>query len=355
MAAILKDRVKESSTSTGTGALTLAGAATGFRTFAAVCAVGDTFRYTVQGVDAWGAPTGEWECGVGTYSAANTITRTTVVDSSNAGAAVNLSAGTKQVWIGMDATAASWVRERLTAARTYYVRTDGSDSNTGLANTSGGAFLTVQKAVDTACSTLNIGTYNVTIQLADGTYGAVNVTAPFQGSGTVTIVGNAGTPANVVVGALSAYNGAQVAIESVRLTSASSFCLYAVNNGVINYSNVEFNTAASAHIRASAGGIVSAYGNYKIVGASPCHWQAILTGCVMVSNRTITITGTPAFSSAFANADTAGSMELYNNTYSGSATGKRYSATMVGTIQTYTAATLPGNSAGTTATGGQFA
>jgi hypothetical protein len=97
MAHISEDRVFETSTSTGTGALTLAGAITGYRTFASVLAVSDTCWYAVWGVDGNGTPTGEWEGGLGTYSATNTLTRTTVLESSNAGAAVSLSAGTKYV------------------------------------------------------------------------------------------------------------------------------------------------------------------------------------------------------------------------------------------------------------------
>lgn len=99
MAHISEDRVLETSTTTGTGALTLAGAVTGYRTFASVMATTDTCLYAVWGVDANGAPTGEWEGGIGTYSATNTLTRTTVLESSNAGSVVNLSAGTKYVAI----------------------------------------------------------------------------------------------------------------------------------------------------------------------------------------------------------------------------------------------------------------
>src|SRR5947209_19614879 len=91
------------------------------------------------------------------------------------------------------------VREQLAGNRTYYVRTDGADGNNGLANSSGGAFLTIQKAIDTAAA-LDLSIYNVTIQVADGSYtGAVTVTGPWVGSGTVFLQGNTTTPANVVI------------------------------------------------------------------------------------------------------------------------------------------------------------
>lgn len=104
MALIIADRIKETSTTTGTGPLTLAGAMTGMRAFSAVCAVADTVYYAAQGVDTAGYPTPDWEVGLGTYSAANTLTRTTVLSSSNAGAAVVFPAGTRQVWIDIAAT-----------------------------------------------------------------------------------------------------------------------------------------------------------------------------------------------------------------------------------------------------------
>lgn len=104
MAHITSDRVKESTTTTGTGALTLSGAITGFRAFSAVCATSDTVHYAIQAVDGSGVPTGDWEVGLGTYSAANTLTRTTILSSSNAGAAVVFAAGTKHVWIDLPAS-----------------------------------------------------------------------------------------------------------------------------------------------------------------------------------------------------------------------------------------------------------
>lgn len=91
---VTADRVKETTTTTGTGALTLAGAVTGFQAFSSVLAANDTCYYCIVG----GA---EWEVGRGTYN--TTLTRTEVYASSNAGAAVNLSAGTKDVFITLPA------------------------------------------------------------------------------------------------------------------------------------------------------------------------------------------------------------------------------------------------------------
>lgn len=104
MALVTPDRVLETSTTTGTGALALAAAVTGYRRFSSVCSVNDTVYATIVAVDTNGNPSGDWECGLYTYSSANTLTRTTVQASSNAGAAVNFGAGTKHVFASATAT-----------------------------------------------------------------------------------------------------------------------------------------------------------------------------------------------------------------------------------------------------------
>lgn len=105
MALIWADRVLETSSTTGTGAFTLAGAVTGFQAFSSICSPSDTFHYMIEGIDSSGVPTGEWETGYGTYSAANTLTRTIVEASSNSGSAVSFSAGTKRVALLVTAAA----------------------------------------------------------------------------------------------------------------------------------------------------------------------------------------------------------------------------------------------------------
>lgn len=103
MAKVYADRVLESTVSTGAGTIALAGAVAGFQRFNAVCTIGDTVDYSIYAVDGSGAPTGAWETGIGTYSAANVLTRTTVKASSNANAAVTFAAGTKLVMISANA------------------------------------------------------------------------------------------------------------------------------------------------------------------------------------------------------------------------------------------------------------
>lgn len=106
MAYVLADRVAETSTTTGTGSLTLLGAKTGYRTFDDAMASSDTCHYAIEAIDSDGNPSGDWEVGLGTFTAPSTLARTTVLASSNGGSAVNLAAGTKNVFI---TAAAAWL------------------------------------------------------------------------------------------------------------------------------------------------------------------------------------------------------------------------------------------------------
>jgi len=103
MALVLNDRVKELTTSTGTGTINLAGAETGFVTFVAGIGNTNTTYYAIVHQSA-----NEFEVGLGTVSDASpdTLSRTTIISSSNSGSAVNFSAGTKDVFCTLPASKA---------------------------------------------------------------------------------------------------------------------------------------------------------------------------------------------------------------------------------------------------------
>lgn len=101
MAFVVADRVAETSTTTGTGTYTLAGAKAGYRSFAAIGNANVTFYVATDGTD--------WEVGVGTYTASGTtLARTAILASSNANAAVDWGAGTKDIAATNPAARSFW-------------------------------------------------------------------------------------------------------------------------------------------------------------------------------------------------------------------------------------------------------
>ena len=254
-------------------------------------------------------------------------------------------------------------REVLSANRTYYVRTDGSDANTGLANTAGGAFLTIQKAIDVVFGTLDLYGFNVTIQVGDGTYTAgASIATPQVGKGTVTVQGNAASPGNVIVNTIGAdafyvARGAALTVNDMelRVTGAGYYALDADQGGFINFQNIRFG-AANWHMVARDGGHIVATGDYAITGGGAGHQNSQSGATIRDIGHTITITGTPNFSTAFASVQLGAALLAAANTYSGSATGSRYKLASNGVIYTNGASAtyFPGDAAGTTATGGQY-
>lgn len=116
MALVIADRVRESSTTSGTGTFVLSGAVVGYQTFSAAIGNGNTTYYTISNPG-----TTEWEVGIGTVSAGQ-LARTTILDSSNGNSIVNFSAGTKDVFVTYPATKA------------VYLDTNGNVSPLGTVN-----------------------------------------------------------------------------------------------------------------------------------------------------------------------------------------------------------------------------
>ena len=262
------------------------------------------------------------------------------------------------------------VRERLYANRTYYVRTDGNDANTGLVDSAGGAFLTIQKAWDTIRDNVDMNGFTVTVQIKDGTYAnGLNAVGPMVGqsfTSSLVFQGNASTPTNVKIAlgasagdCVNVASGARFILKDVELSNsdANGEAIYARDFGLIDVRNVRFGACAGeAHMLAERG-FIDINDAYAIVGAAKRHYWANSGGRIECYNMTVTISGTLNFSTYFANASESGDLTVQGVTYSGgTVTGTRYRASTNGTINTNGGGAnfFPGNAAGSTATGGQY-
>ena len=223
MALVIADRVRETTTTAGTGTVTLGGAYAGFQSFS-VIGNGNTTYYAI--VD---STTGAWEVGIGTYTASGTtLSRDTVLSSSNSGNLVNFAAGTKDVIVTQPSERAVYVvgssvvaensatvPNALLANSTISGVSLGSNLNaltigTGLSGTSYNGSAGVTVAIDSTVATLS-GTQTLTnkniqarvVVIADGTSITINADttdiatqANTQSAGTLTVNAPTGTPFN---------------------------------------------------------------------------------------------------------------------------------------------------------------
>jgi hypothetical protein len=255
MALVLADRVRETTTTTGTGTVTLAGAVTGFQSFSAV-GDGNTTYYTIAGQG-----TAEWEVGIGTYtSSGTTLSRTTVLSSSNSGSLVNFSAGTKDVFVTYPAGKS--------------VNQDASN-NVGIGTTSPGTF--------------KLAVVGGRIQLSGGTSSQEGV-AIQRASGYASITGINND--NNAFNALAFYTGAT---EAMRITTA----------GGVSFGTTGTAYGTSGQVLTSAGNApptwttltkaiksLSLYAFNGTVSATSGAFTASVTGLLTGSTFTATGTGT---------------------------------------------------------------
>jgi hypothetical protein len=242
-------------------------------------------------------------------------------------------------------------REQLTANRTYYVRTDGNDSNDGLTDSAGGAFLTIQKAVDTV-SALDISIYTATITIT-GTFTEAVVLRSLVGSGKAVLSGGTLQDNHLIKGN---YTGTWE-INGVTLNAGSGNNAIDISGGTLIVDGCIFGTG-NVHIF-SGGSANVLLKSYTINGGGYGHYYAYSNGRIQRFDpsvpATVTLTGTPAFT-IFAIASRGGIIDLnpYANSFvfSGSATGQRYLAESTGIIQSSTGGSnyYPGSTPGSVTT-----
>lgn len=256
------------------------------------------------------------------------------------------------------------LRLPFSGATNFFVATTGSDSNSCL---SGSPCLTLQHAYDVITNTYDQLGLNAIINVADGTYTTPLVlNGPPAKSGSVSIVGNTGTPANVILTTTSAgaitCNNANVTLSGFELRASGGFAGILAGPGCdVYFSNMRFGTTSTGdHINAFDGGRVHITGSYAITGGAGYHWHARVGGRIETGvgvTATITLSGTPAFTNDFAGAN-FGQIYLFPSTvtFSGSATGNRFFSHNLARIESggLGITGFPGNAAGLLQTGGEY-
>lgn len=335
----------------GSGTITLGGTSTGAITLTRATTMSAALTY--GGVTLTNAVTGTGKMVLDTSP-------TIATASLGSSTATTQSARDNSTKLATTAYVDTATREKLSAARTYYVRTDGSDSNNGLANTAGGAFLTIQKAIDVTHG-LDINGYTVTINVADGTYTAgVSVTRPFVG-GDVYLYGNTTTPGNCVINlsngtGIYVVNYAALTVGGFKITPGSGgYCMVCKQYGLlVALQKMEYGTS-TIDFYCTTNGTITVSADYNKAGNTGYHIACDTYATVNCYNRTVTTSATPVFSSYYAFADNLSFIYAFGNTYTGGATGTRYlsrnnSVINVGGSATY----FPGDVAGSTSAGGQY-
>lgn len=239
-------------------------------------------------------------------------------------------------------------REKLVGDKFFFVRTDGSDANSGLSDSAGGAFLTFQHAVDVA-SVFDFNTHNVTIQ-AGNEAGTKTFTALTNVNGLVGVnLGNGlnfngnGSGNTILTNNTEdtfKLNDTGCSIHfnnmTIQNTAGSSSCIKVGGNSATDIgSDVVFGPAGFAHIwvHDNPAKAFMLSSNYTIAGGATSH-LFVDGGLVVTEGCTITLSGVPAFF-RFVQCNSNGTVILNGTTYTGSgATGRRFYAQQGGVIQT---------------------
>jgi hypothetical protein len=254
MALVVKDRVRETSTTSGTGAITLAGAVAGFQTFS-VIGDGNTTYYTI--VD---PQTGDWEVGIGIYTASGTtLSRDTVLESSNSGNLVNFTVNPKDVFVTYPAERAIYTDAAGTAITPATASVLGvASGGTGQSSYTDGQLLignstgnTLAKATLTAGTGISVTNGNGSITVAATNNGDVvgpasatdNAIARFDGTtgkliqnSVVTIADSTGDMSGVGTLSATTVDTTNIEVTNVKAKDGTASATIADTTGYWSFS-----------------------------------------------------------------------------------------------------------------------
>jgi hypothetical protein len=273
MPLVLKDRVKETTTTTSTGAYTLAGAVTGYQSFSVIGDGNTTYYAVTNGTD--------WEVGIGTYtSSGTTLSRDTILESSNSGNAVNWGAGTKDIFV------------TYPAERSMYVDgttiTPAISARLGFANLAQGSALSVLGVTGNSTAdnaSIAAGTDNQVLRRSGTSlaFGAVNLASSDAVTGALAVT-NGGTGGTSQSAARTGLGATTLGANLFTITnpSAITFPRFNADNSVSSLSDTDFRTAIGA---GTGNGTVTSVGGTGTVNG------ITLTGSVTTSGN-LTLGGT---------------------------------------------------------------
>jgi hypothetical protein len=255
MALVLKDRVKETTTTTGTGTVTLAGAAAGFQSFAAVGDGNQTFYAIVD------ATSGDWEVGVGTYTASGTtLSRTTVVSSSNAGSLVNFGAGSKDVFVTYPSSRAVYLDAAGSAVSVLDIGTLGtSTANITTANITAGTVSTTPASANDLVNKTYVDTLaasGIHFHQPVRVEAPINLNATYNNgtAGVGATLTNAGTQAALVIDGVTVSVADRVLVyQQTTQTQNGIYVVSDVGSGSTNWILTRSSDADTYVINSAAG------------------------------------------------------------------------------------------------------
>lgn len=351
------DRVCASWTGTGTAETITPGAAYSAGLVSFQGAFGSSSfipRYLplcIEAVDGSGNPTGQWQTGVWKFTpASNTLELIEHHWGSDGGGWVTFSAGEKKVWINYGSRQISGIPKAFTGDVTIYVNSSsGSDYNYGSYSQ---PFQSIEKALGAVAGSVIPPSVTVTIEIGDGTYTQPLVLPTFIGGGKVSLFGNPWIPGSVV---LDPYDGDAISNASGcagRYEISGVDILSSAGNGVslksptadLTIGAVRFGTCAGAHIKAALGATIRTLSSTIVLTGNAVSHLHAENGAHISETCPVNVTGR-AFTQYAYGADCA-TINAQGATYSGTATGKRY--TLVGgAIIRRSGGNLPGSVAGT--------
>lgn len=323
MALVLKDRVKETTSTVGTGTYALSGAVAGFQSFGVIGNANTTYYAITDGTD--------WEVGIGTYTASGTtLSRDTILESSNAGSAVNWSSGVKDIFVTYPAERSVYLNSAGSSVDILDIGTLGtSTANITTANITAGTVSTTPTSNTDLVNKLYVDTLvssGIHFHTPVRVESPINLNATYNNgtAGVGATLTNAGTQAALVIdGVTVSVNDRVLVYQQTTQTQNGIYTVTNVGSGSTNWVLTRA-TDADSYVIDSPNGLSE---------GSTVFVQQGTTGAG--ETYTCNTTGTITFGTTNITFVQISSAQIYSAGTGLTLTGTQFSLSNVGTAATY--------------------